>query len=250
MGQVFESDIVHCYIDLSDNGNNLLFNRSFIHTELSKRVSRIFNRYGIKYEIEPLGDKGGGGGVIMSVFWEIINAVWREIVTMPPIIIPLLARYKLGGSLSRNMARVDIELSIRSNEQCPDEDIFITSKWMGEKLIELKYLSDVICRELSSRYSLFKYDQGFELSLPSLEFWVRYKINSEQQNIFNTYRIIRLFKALKIRKKFFSTYLFDRWLVIVREDGSLRQEDSFTRTRARGKKYYLVFSSNIIQDLF
>lgn len=253
MGQIKESDIIHCYIDLSDKGNNLFLNRSFIHDKLSNEVGDILKRYGIRYSIEPLGEKGAGIEVI-GLIPKIIKYIIGEVGTLGivSIIIPQIIKRKCNSFIFKNKARAHIGFSIVVPDSFQKEEFERVGKWVGEIMTSIKNLNDVVCKELNEKYPLLVFDQGLGLSIPSLEYWISFEINAEQQGLFNKYRLLRLFRALKIREQFYSIYRFTRFFLISREDGELKIDkvDKDFRTRRLEKKYFMFFSSNILKDLF
>lgn len=253
MGKLTDIDTIHCYIDLSLESNQSLLDRRKIHKTIIKDVEQYFKKYGLSYEIIPLGGMGGGGW--SNLFWEglkialdnkdilafIISSV-KILWNIPNIIKSLITSY-----ISNSYLKVVIDLSLKSNTPYTNEELLWFNPSIQKKLVNLKFISDDLCNNLKAKYSIFKFDQSFSISVSSREFWVTYNLPAEKQNKFNSYRLIKLFNSIEVRDKFYSIYDFTKFLLISREDGGLSIKKSY-RMRSPKIKYYLFISTKIIDD--
>lgn len=250
MGEIRDIDKIRCYIDLSDDGNNIMLNRQKIYSEFSVKITKYFEQYGLAYEILPLGGKGGG----IEKFWDILKFAWenKEFFIIIFTIFKIIGHFPefLTSSLIRikssDYPRAFLSLSLETNDELHDNNL---DYWLGKRLINLKHISDGICNELLKDYSLFKFDQSFGLFIQPLKFLIIYTVPSEQRNGFNSSRIIRLFNSLKVKTNTSINYNFTRWFAIKRIDGTLVLENKSRATRLN-KKYYLFLSTRVLSDYF
>lgn len=244
----FKRDIntIHCYVDLSQDGNNAMFNREVVHEKFSKEVGSCLKKYGLEYKIEPLGEMGGGAETLLEVLkfaWENKGLVGVVIVLIKMILdIPQYINRRLNTRISLQKPKVLIHLGLETKQDCVDENL-------GLRLTNLKLLNDEICNKLADKYPVFKFDQSFGLFICPRRFSIRYHLDSERQNVVNSYRLLRLFKSLQIRDNYYSTYTFTKWLFITRLEGELNIEGNVKLRKLR-KKYYLLFSTRILNDYF
>lgn len=251
MGQRRDIDTIHCYIDFSQDTNNFLFSRWEIHSKISKFIARYLKQYGLQYEIIPLGGMGGGRA---ETLWNIIKLAWNNkdiigifIVSIKAVLdIPKYIKSILNSYAFQSKPSINISFTLQTEQNFTDKDLNIA---LGKRLINLKFISDDICKKLSINYSIFRFNQRFNLFVYPRKFGVSYEFNAEHQNTFNTYRLIRLFKDLRIKDNLSSRYSFTKWFVISRLDEKLNIEGK-TRIKTPYKKYYLFLSTHIISDYF
>src|SRR3989344_5701595 len=227
MGHKRDIDTIRCYFDLSDDGNNMLFSREGVHKRLSKDIGEYLDKYGLQYEILPLGEKGGGGE---SILWEALKLAWENKsiiglifslikigISIPKVTISMLNRMS-----SQTKPRIIVSLSLETDENFDDRNLTF---YLCRKLINLKNISDNLLKELSSKYQIFRFDQSFELFMSARHFLIRYEVKAEHQNTFNSFRLVRLFKNLRIKDNSYSVYEFTKFLLVSRFDGSMQVEE-------------------------
>lgn len=246
MGYKNDLDIIHCYIDFADNGNNAIFNREKIHKILAEEVIGCLEKYKLAFEIKPLGDKGGGA---RETFLNFLRLAWenKDIIAMLSVVIWKSPKYLVNffrKVFDQEGPRIIIDLSLTSNQ---DFDYEKSEFQLGLRMINLKYLNDEICKIIIKKYPIFKLDQSFALFIEPYNFSIHYQISHKYQNTVNSIRLTRLFKNLKIRKNLNTNYSFTGWFLISRSD-CVRFLDEDIRVKELFKKYYFVLSTQTISD--
>ncbi|MBP7966751.1 hypothetical protein KAZ66_00615 [Candidatus Woesebacteria bacterium] len=254
MGQIYDDDIILCYIDFSQSANYKLFNRGVIHQKLCRDAEIYFKKYGLNFEMIPLGGMGGGGWE--SIFQQGFMLAWehRDIIEMVIAfvktsrnIINYFSSKVINHTDVKDIPKIVIELSLRTEETYTNGDLLSMNPYFQQKLVNLKLISDNLCNFLKKKYEIFNFDQVFSLYIHSREFHVTFNFPFEKQTKFNTFRLIRLFKNFQIRDKFYSVYNFINWFLISRDDGGKSIEEGSSR-RSPMKKYYLFISTKILSD--
>lgn len=179
MGTVDSSKIIECYIDLSDYGNNYLFDRAAINKIISKDVSAYMDKYGLKYEILPLGGKGGGGG-IFRLFGEGLKIAWDNREYIEAILalikiaikIPRFIYFLLNQTSFTEKPRVDINLGIELKDEVSawERNMPFLNMYLAKKMLSLKQISDDLYDYLSDKYTLFKFDRSLSIYMPDAKF--------------------------------------------------------------------------------
>lgn len=247
MGKTWDFNTVHCYASIAEDGNNTFFDTSQTRELIVGDIENYFKKYGLNYEIHPPGGKGGGGA---ETFWNLFKLAWdnKQVIGIVLFLLKKLVDitrnnfYILHVTNSKLRPKVSISLNI---------ELYEDSKWMltslSNRLINLKHISDDLCKELSIKYPIFKFNQLFGLSFFPYNFFVKYELRAERQNGFNSMRLMRLFKNLRIRKYYNIRYSFINWFAIMRYDIPGVEMNGKNKS---SKKYYFFFSTNIISDYF
>jgi hypothetical protein len=250
MGYKRDINTIHCYVDLALEGNNQLFSREVIHKKFSEAIKDCFEKYGLDYEIKELAGRGGGGGGAQTLM-EILKlaletqgiiglalAVWQIFFDMRKMFKSMLIRM-----IAQERTRAMINLSFETAEDWKDKSLGYT---LGTRLIVSKRICDEICQNLKAKFPIIDIDQSFSLFINPRSFSVHYELPAENQNIFNTFRLMRLFKGLIIKDNIYTNYKF-RTIFIKRTDGKLNVVYG-ARARTPLKNYFLLFSTRILGD--
>lgn len=251
MGQRRDINKIYCYIDFSQETNYSLFSRWEIHSLISKDVSNYLKQYKLEYEITPLGGMGGGR---VETLWEIIKFAWNNkdiiaifLASIKTILnIPKYIKSTLNSLSSPIGPVINICLELRTNTNFTDKNLNIA---FSQRLINLRLINDSICKELSNKYPIFRFNERLGLFSYPRKFGVNYELNADQKNTFNNFRLIRLIQGLKIKDNRYIRYCFSKWLLISRFDEILNIEGK-TRMRTPYKRYYLLLSTHIISDYY
>lgn len=251
-----ELDIVYCAGYLSLNGNNALLDYTLIHRQMTKAIMSYLKQYGIKCRAINLGGMGGGG--IFDI-WESLKVAWehREIIEIilsflkGILMIPKYLNIKLIRQQIRNTKpRVTISLRLKTNSEFHEKVSPDVHSMAKERLINLKNIIDELCIMLKKDHNLFLFDKDIRIEFHSKSYRADYFIPYEQQNGFNEFRLLRLFKNIKIMKNLGSSYNFTKWFAISRTDSYVEYIQNYWTGSGKDKKYFFIFSCCILSDYF
>lgn len=245
-----ELDLVYCRVYFSMWGNGDLFNKQELEENLTNEAISYLGRLGVSCKAEMPSQMGGGG---FDGLFEGLRFAWehRDFIAIGSALISLVksyARILLSKKIDISKPRMDVVLRLKIKDQFNNSQKNSINKLLIGRLINLKNLNDALCKVLTEKYPIIIFDQSLKLSIYSRSFRISYSIPKENQTLFNEFRLIRLFKSLKIKENRDCSYNFTKWLSISRLDRKTKYENEFWVTDSKSKKYYLFLSLNILGD--
>lgn len=250
MGHLDTSNFVHIYVDLSQKGNNELFERSPVHELLKPIIGKVLRRYGLHYNIMELGGMGGGGGTGPTA-WEIIKQFieYKELVGLAVYLLNSLKSVIAGAiGLVASYSSPKIYLSFKLEDESVYEtpDIKSLSAQFSSKLLNLNQVMEVVIKEIMEELPLFDIEKVLRFSFTSLDYHITYTQGSCKSSSWNKSRLVILIKGLKVLPETDTTYELRRFL-IRRTDG-LKKFARKKQTQYITKKYFMLFSSRIFGE--
>lgn len=249
---------VYIRVDLSPSSHFGLHDPVKLIDEITKEISQYFKSNAVNFEVKPIFEGGGGGGV------ESFIEAFRYLFTHKEVITFFLALIKFIFSLPQYLKRIfvkvhhdtrpritiNLDLGTRANI---DEEAFYPIDFMViDQLINLKNIGDDIHKLITNNRPSFLVDIQFSVSIYKKEFKAVYLLKHEQRNEFNSFRLINFIKAFKIienKEWFYEFYGFSKLFLSSRTDFCIEynhEQDYFRGRVGKTKKYYFLLSSKEI----
>lgn len=242
-------DVVHCTVDISLIGNNRLFDRLQLHKLFISEVTDIFNKYGVRYEIEPLQGLGGGG--IGEGLISVLRSLWHQKMIHDFIISSvklLFSRYVIGfiqkqfSKVDRTVPRMMIFLKITTDKELTKEYETYMDSAVIDRLLNLRRISSAIFNILSKNYPMFLFDQTIRASIYSKSFRVSYFVPHEMHQSFEGKGIEKTIKSMKIKEGTDSEYsLLNNFIVKKTERKTKFMMHGFVSEQKIKYRYYPAF---------
>lgn len=165
-----ELEVVHCAVDLI-SGNNTLFDRTVLFSDLNNEAKRYFEHYGVKVEIEELAGFGGGTQTLL----EFIKQLWtnKEIIGIIFVLLKNLYIFLIGLT-SKNRPRVRVNLWLKIEVDLEYVEGSDLEGAVIPRLINIKNLSDGLCKILEEKYPVFVFDQALGIYIERKSFEIYY----------------------------------------------------------------------------
>lgn len=239
-------DTVYCSVDLIF-GNNVLFDSTFLFKKFNQEAAKYLKDNGIKYKLEGPAQLGGGGEGLLA-FLKLLwanKAVFTMAVALLKWVFNVVTSPKLDEKPRATVClRLVTDSDLKYVENSALEAVLIG------RLVNLKNLNDGLCDELQKKYPIFNFDQLIRVTLSDRSFRARYTLLHEQRNVFNRFRLMRLFKGLRVINKIDREYIFNKLHLIERTDRQTTQQNGAWMSSNKSKRYFLFLSARVIKDYF
>lgn len=252
---------VHFRVDLNSSSNFFLFDYEKLHKELSSEITSYLKKNGVSYEDEGIFEGGGGGG--LDSFVEAIKLIFtnKELLGILTSILalvralPLYLRTWLAKAQNKTKPRVLLNFKLESKADIDKEEVNQIDGMLSQLLLNLKYIGDDVCVNLSASRPSFLFDLKLITTITKKSSSVVYLIPHEQRNFFNSYRLIRLIQSLRIKNNKEIFYEFNgikKLFLISRTDFDVEYKEEYGLgdlvSNGDCKDYYLFLSSKILGD--
>lgn len=237
-------DTVYCSVDLIF-GNNALFDRSFLFKKFNKEAAKYLKDNGIKYKMEGPAQLGGGGEGLLAF----LKVLWanKAIFTMAIVLLKWIFNLVIAPKFDEK-PRATVCLSLKTASGLTYVENSALEAVLIGRLINLKNLNDGLCDELQKKYPIFNFDQLVRVTLSDRSFRAGYTLLHEQRNAFNRFRLMRLFKGLKVRRGTDRDYIFNKLQLIERTDRETTHQNGAWMSSNESKRYFLFLSASVIKD--
>jgi hypothetical protein len=244
MGMTNEYNKIECITGLSLMHNYELFIDDEMYKRLKHSIEQFFDKYGLSYEISPVGGMGGGADLqsvlgILKEFWQYKDYIGAVLYVLNKIFkfIPNLI-HQLNSRLTQ--------------EYQPTVILHLATELLGEnidrylivnRLMNLSLIWENLLINLKEEFPLFNFEASFSLKNKDLGYSITFKENLGNLGHFNKFRRTRIIKSCTLQKGFNITYTF-RKLWVTRYDFITK----IVRNKSiyYNKKYFLFLSSKII----
>lgn len=251
MGQINTSNIIHIYLDLSQTGNNELFERYTTQSIIKPIVENVLDKYGLHYEIKDLGAMGGGGGLGPTVLELVKQFIDNK--DYIGFISYLIGRLKKITNSLVEMSLLSHKPKIYISFELEDESIYedASNRYLSSqainKLLNLSSILDRVIDEIHATFPIFNFEKVLGITYANPKFSITYLQESLGTNFINKGRLQNLINSLKFKPNN-NIRLYLRFPLIERVDTTTYFNKGTEKYIT--KKYYIVISSNIIKDYF
>jgi hypothetical protein len=187
---------------------------------MNKQAGTILKKYGVKFEIGRPAGLGGGGALTII---ELLKQLWhiKDYIGFLFLIIKTCYKY-LTAFLLKDNPRVNVNLYFETKSDLKYVEPSDLEWIIISNMINLKSLSDEICKQLKKTYPIFLFDQSFAANIYDFSFRINYHLKDEYRNKINKYRITNLFKKISIKKNKEYNYDFKKFIVIEEWEDDLK----------------------------
>jgi hypothetical protein len=246
-------DTITCYIDFTNLSNFSLLDKDFLLKKFQKETKDFFEDNGIKYKIEPPGDKGGGG---LSSLIEIFKDLWKYkdflafFLSAAQYFIHIFDSF-VQNNINSQKPGIEISLIIQSKRKLNQKHLEKFQKWyLSDKISNLLNIGDALCEKLCELHKYLKCDLSIRGIMAENNYMVHFQIPHEYRKNNKISRFLYLIKNLKIKENRCSDYDFTKWYAIKRTDSKFEIDENSSSIGPKFSKYYLFFSTKIIRDYF
>lgn len=245
-----ELNTIYCYIDLAQKDWGT-YDRLKLNAIFRKDIKNYCKSNGVNIKILELGGGGGGAETLLDIFrflWQ-NKGIIGLLVSVPRAIAWIYSQIikKIEGLLEQKKPSIYISFEFRLDDDYTDVEIKELNKIIPEKLTSLIMISDDLINTLTKKNSAFLFDRSFRASVACQSYWIQYSIRNKKWNNVNKFRLLRLFKAIKIRSSFYSSFDFEKWVLISRTDGWTEISKN-AKVSSTGRTYYLIVSNKLLKD--
>jgi len=218
-------------------------------------IKNILNRYHIDGFSEAVGGRGGGPAIL----WEILKELWlkKEYIGMFIALIKYFfdrlkdwKNHREEQTLDFSSPKLTLGFRLEDDgEYKIGDDLSLVNAY----LINLKFVADEVCEVLTKKYPSLTFNQWISLSLLESSFRISFSFPQKRRVNSTLSRFIHLVKNTRLRPKLTTSYDFPNPLIVRRSDFAATRMTSggwMSDGNRRIKRYYLVFSNNVLRDFF